>query len=396
MRIAFFSETFLPKIDGIVNTLCHLFDHLAARGHESILFAPDGGPPRYRMTRVVGLAGIPFPLYPELRLVPPVINVLDELRAFKPDLIHVINPVSLGYVGLRHARRMRLPLVASYHTDVPGFAARWGLRFLYHPLLRFFRWMHNRADLNLCPSTVTQKQLVAQGYRHVHVWSRGVDNQLFHPDRRSGEWRRRLSEGEADKPLLLYVGRLSPEKRVDWLAPVLDALPGARLAIVGDGPVRPQLEHLFAHRPVHFAGYLRHTDLAAAYASADLFVFPAANETLGNVVLEAMSSGLPVVAPRAGGLLDYVVDGDTGLLFEPESQASLVTKVQQLIASPATARAFGVNGRTRMLDNSWDRVHDNLLDQYSRLVHPVASSSSATFSPPATQLCSSKRPSMQP
>lgn len=180
-----------------------------------------GGPPRYRMTRIVGLAGIPFPLYPELRLAPPVINVLDDLRAFKPDLIHVINPVSLGYVGLRHARRLRLPLVASCHTDVPGFAARWGLRFLSHPLLRFFRWMHNCADLNLCPSTVTQKQLVAQGCRHVHVWSRGVDNQ--------------------------------------------------------------------------------HTDLAAAYASAGLFVFPAANETLGNAMLEAMSSALTQHVARNTG-----------------------------------------------------------------------------------------------
>ncbi|HHY56518.1 MAG TPA: glycosyltransferase family 1 protein [Chloroflexi bacterium] len=369
MRIAFFSETFLPKIDGIVNTLCHLFDHLAARGHESILFAPDGGPDRYRMTRIVGLAGIPFPLYPELRLVPPVINVLDELRAFQPDLIHVINPVSLGYVGLRHARRLRLPLVASYHTDVPGFAARWGLRILYQPLLRFFRWMHNRADLNLCPSTVTQRQLMAQGYRHVQVWARGVDNQLFHPDRRSAAWRRRLTDDNVDSPLLLYVGRLSPEKRVDWLASVLDALPHARLAIVGDGPMRPQLERVFAHRPVHFTGYLRGADLAAAYASADLFVFPAANETLGNVVLEAMASGLPVVAPHAGGLLDYVVDGETGLLFAPESQASLVAAVQRLLDSPTTAHTLGVNGRSRMLDNSWERVHDTLLDQYSHLVH---------------------------
>jgi len=368
MRIALFTETFLPKVDGIVNTLCHLLDHLAHRGHESIVFAPSGGPSHYRNARIVGLSGIPFPLYPELKLVPPVVSVLEELRAFQPDLIHVVNPVSLGYVGLRHARRLRLPLVASYHTDVPGFAARWGMRIFYHPLVRFFRWMHNRADLNLCPSTVTQRELVASGYRHVQVWSRGVDSNHFHPDRRSNSWRHRLSDGEPDKPLLLYVGRLSPEKRVDWLAPILDAVPEARLAIVGDGPARPHLERLFTNRHAHFTGYLSGANLAAAYATADLFVFPSANETLGNVVLEAMASGLPVVAARSGGPLDYVVDGETGLLFDPESRSALVESVQRLVYAPHTASAYGACGRKRILDNSWEQVLDGLLTQYSALV----------------------------
>lgn len=368
MRIALFTETFLPKVDGIVNTLCHLLKHLSRRGHESILFAPAGGPRFFEKTRIVGLAGVPFPLYPELKLVPPTVNVLDELRAFRADLVHVVNPVSLGYAGLRHARRLKLPLVASYHTDVPGFAVRWGLRFLYRPLVRFFRWMHNAADLNLCPSTVTQRELIAHGYRHVHVWSRGVDGERFHPGRRSLEWRQRLTAGEIDRPLLLYVGRLSPEKRVDWLLPVLDALPEVRLAIVGDGPARPQLERLFAHRRVHFTGYLGGLDLAAAYASSDVFVFPAANETLGNVVLEAMASGLPVIAPRSGGLLDYVVDGETGLLFEPESPGSLVAMARTLVHAPDVARRLGERGRKRILHQSWERVLDGLLEHYTALL----------------------------
>jgi glycosyltransferase involved in cell wall biosynthesis len=368
MRIAFFTETFLPKVDGIVNTLCHLFDYLAQRGYESILFAPDGGVSRFGNTKVVGLSGIPFPLYPELRLVPPVFSVMNELSAFRPDLVHVVNPVSLGYIGIRHARKLKLPLVASYHTDVPGFAARWGMRFLCRPLMHFFRWIHNRADLNLCPSTITQRELVANGYHSVHVWSRGVDSELFHPQRHSLEWRQRLTDGEIDKPLLLYVGRLSPEKRVDWLAPVLRQLPDVRLAIVGDGPARPYLERQFADCAVHFTGYLRHTDLAAAYASSDLFVFPAANETLGNVVLEAMASGLPVVAPRSGGLLDYVIDGETGLLFEPDHQNDLVIKVDRLVKSLEMARTFGKRGRERMAHNSWERVLDGLLAHYTQLI----------------------------
>ena len=368
MRIALFTETFLPKVDGIVNTLCHLLDHLARRGHESIIFAPSGGPRYYSSTRVVGLTGIPFPLYPELKLVPPVVSVLDELRSFKPDLVHVVNPVSLGYVGLRHAYRLKLPLVASYHTDVPGFAVRWGLRICYRPLVRFFRWMHNRADLNLCPSTVTQRELLAHGYRRVQVWTRGVDSHLFDPRHRDAHWRQRLTGGEADKPLLLYVGRLSPEKRVDWLVPVLDALPDARLAVVGDGPARPQLERQFGRRAVHFTGYLSGTDLAAAYASADVFVFPAANETLGNVVLEAMASGLPVVAARSGGLLDHVIDGETGYLFEAESQDGLVQAVRRLVENPARAHALGMSGRARILHQSWEQVLDGLIAQYTTLI----------------------------
>ncbi len=373
LRIALFTETFLPKIDGIVNTLCHLLDHLAARGHESIVFAPSGGPRYYSKSRIVGLNGVPFPLYPELKLVPPVISVLDDLRSFQPDLVHVVNPVSLGYVGLRHARRLKLPLVASYHTDVPGFAKQWGLRFCYRPLVRFFRWIHNHADLNLCPSTVTQRELMAQGYRHVQVWTRGVDSNLFDPRCRDVGWRQRLSEGEPDKTLLLYVGRLSPEKRVDWLAPVLDALPDARLAIVGDGPARSQLERQFANRAVHFTGYLSGLDLAAAYASADIFVFPSANETLGNVVLEAMASGLPVVAARSGGLLDHVVDGETGFLFEPESQDALVEAVRRLVDQPYLARAIGVKGRSHIVHQSWERVLDGLIAQYSALLESKSS-----------------------
>lgn len=368
MRIALFTETFLPKVDGIVNTLCHLLDHLARRGHESIVFAPSGGPNYYSRTRVVGLTGIPFPLYPELKLVPPVISVLDELRSFKPDLVHVVNPVSLGYVGLRHAHRLKLPLVASYHTDVPGFAVRWGLRLCYRPLVRFFRWMHNRADLNLCPSTVTQRELQAHGYQRVQVWTRGVDSHLFDPRHLDIQWRQRLTEGEPDKPLLLYVGRLSPEKRVDWLAPILDALPEVRLAVVGDGPARPQLERQFGRRAVHFTGYLSGADLAAAYASADVFVFPAANETLGNVVLEAMASGLPVVAARSGGLLDHVIDGETGYLFDPESQDALVDAVRRLVEKPETARSFGRCGRAHILSQSWEQVLDGLISQYTTLI----------------------------
>ena len=171
MRVALFTEVFLPKTDGVVNTLCRLLEHLARRGHQAILFAPAGSPTRYAGTPVIGLPAIPFPVYPELRLVPPVVDVRDHLVAFDPDLIHVFNPVSLGLAGLRHAQEMGIPAAASYQTDLPGFIARWGLGALSEPIWEFLRWVHDQADLNFCPSHFTRQELERRGFRNLRVWS---------------------------------------------------------------------------------------------------------------------------------------------------------------------------------------------------------------------------------
>jgi glycosyltransferase involved in cell wall biosynthesis len=368
MRIALFSEVFLPKIDGIVNTLCHLLDHLAIRGHTSILFTPEGGPPRYADTPVMRLSGISLPFYSDIKLVPPYANINGRLADFQPDLIHVVNPFSLGLIGLSQARTLNVPVVASYHTDIPGFAARWGFGVMSEPLWAYLRWLHNQADINLCPSQVTQAEIEAHGIQRTKLWSRGVDTEQFNPVHYRQDWRMRLSGGQPDAPLLLYVGRLSPEKRIGWLHPVLTALPQARLAIVGDGPARPDLERLFANSPTVFTGFLRGHDLACAYAAADIFVFPAANETFGNVVLEAMASGLPVVTPRSGGVLDQVVEGETGLMFNPEDQQDLIKAVTDLIANKSYARRLGLTGRLVAKQRNWATVMDGLLADYAELI----------------------------
>ncbi|MFN8473552.1 MAG: glycosyltransferase family 1 protein [Anaerolineae bacterium] len=364
MRVALFSEVFMPKVDGVVTTLRYLLDHLALRGHTSVLFAPEGGPNRYARTVVWGLHGVSCPFYPELKLVPPSVDLRVHLDTFRPDLIHVFNPFSLGVAGLRQAHRLKVPIVASYHTDVPGYAKRWGLGLLRSPLWAYVRWLHSQADLNLCPSRTTLADLTEQGIPRVKIWTRGVDTKRFTPDKRTEAWRWQLSQGDPDAPLLLYVGRLSVEKRVELLRPVLDALPHARLVIVGDGPSRPALESLFAGTRTIFTGYLLGDDLANAYAAADVFVFPSANETLGNVVLEAMASGLPVIAPASGGVLEHVIPGDNGLLFARDDVVGLVSAAQQLTAEPAYAAALGVNGRARALGQTWSNVLDGLLDDY--------------------------------
>jgi glycosyltransferase involved in cell wall biosynthesis len=371
MRIAIFTETFLPKVDGIVNTLCHLLEHLALRGHSAIVFAPEGGPDEYAGSAVIGFPAIPFPIYPELRFVSPTIDVKEELNAFRPDLIHILNPVSLGLAGLRYGKSHDIPVVASYHTDVPGFATRWGWQFLAEPLWGYFRWLHNQADLNLCPSRITQAELQEHGFQRVQVWGRGVDSALFHPAKRSLDWRNRLTNGNPDQPLLLYVGRVSVEKRIEWVRPVLDALPHVRFAVVGDGPNRPLLEELFAGTNTVFTGYLGGEELAAAYAAADIFAFPSPNETLGNVVLEAMASGLPVVTPRAGGVLDHVEHGVTGLLVDPEVNQDFINAIKLLVETPSYARKLGQTGRSRVEGRTWAFVLDKLLREYDSLIATV-------------------------
>lgn len=368
MRIAFVTETFLPKVDGIVNTLCHLLRYLAERNHASLLIAPAGGPRHFAATPVWGVPGWQFPLYRELRLAPPV-DMHRPLSQFRPDVVHSLNPVSLGLAGLWWARWNRVPAVASYHTDVPGFAQRWGWGWAAPGLWAFFRAVHNAFDLNLAPSRFTRAELHGRGFKHVKVWGRGVDTHQFGPHQRTAAWRDRLTGGAPDKPLLLYVGRLSPEKRADWLRPVIDHLPHARLAIVGDGPQRADLERLLAGTPTVFTGYLTGHDLAQAYAAADVFVFPAANETLGNVVLEALASGLPVVAPRAGGVLDHVRPGHTGLLFDPESIQSLVQLTALLVHNTSLRAYMAESARRYALSRTWPDTFDGLLGQYTALIH---------------------------
>ncbi|MCB9128945.1 MAG: glycosyltransferase family 1 protein [Ardenticatenales bacterium] len=367
MRIAFFSETFLPKVDGIVHTLCHLLDHLPSRGHHAILFAPAGAPRRYAQSRIHPMPALPCPIYPELKLAAPWADVLPTLEQFRPDLIHVLNPLTIGWVGLRAAEQLALPAVASYHTDIAGFAANWGFGYLGRPIWAALRWLHNRAALNLCPSRIAKQALERHGIERVRIWGRGVDSERFHPRHRSEAFRRRMGGTEAG-PLFLYVGRLSHEKRIDLLHAVLTAMPEARLAIVGDGPARPHLEALFANSPARFMGYLRGDELAHAYASADYFLFPSPHETLGNVVLEAMASGLPVVVPNSGGVLEHVEHLRTGLLFTAHKPHSLVAAVQRLVVDKALAERLAASGRAHARQQSWANVHDQLIADYRVLL----------------------------
>jgi glycosyltransferase involved in cell wall biosynthesis len=368
MRIALLTEAFLPKFDGVVKSLCHLLDYLADHGHESVLLAPEGSPPQYAATPVVQMKSHRLIFYPEFRLVLPAQDIAPELDDFNPDLIHLISPFSLGLLGANYSRKKNIPLVASYQTDLPGYLERWGVGFLSQSVEKYLYWLHKQAQLNLAPSRVTQNELIQKGYPNVRLWTRGINSMLYNPNHYDKDMRDYLSDGNSNATLLLYVGRLSREKRVEMLRPALDVIPNVRLAIVGDGPFRDDLERIYKNSPVKFTGYLFGEELAKAYASADIFVFTGANETFGNVVLEAMASGLPVVAPNSGGVMDMVKPYETGILFESENQESLVNAVQQMVVSRGLREQTRIEARKMALSFSWEDILKQLMADYEKVI----------------------------
>ncbi len=367
MRVALFTETFLPKVDGIVTTLCETVRELRADGHEVLIFAPEGGITDFEGARVIGMKGRSFRLYPELRLSPPRASMREQIREFRPDLLHVADPALLGvaalyYGGGTNGGALHLPLVVSYHTDLPAYLSYYRLGFLTPHIWKIMRARHNRATLNLCTSAAMMQQLNQHGIARVELWPGGVDTCRFRPGRQCPDMRDRLTGGHPESPLLLYVGRLSAEKDLERLRPMLQELPGVRLALVGDGPHRKFLEHAFSGLPVHFAGFLRGDELAAAYASADIFVMPSRTETLGLVVLEAMASGLPVVGARAGGIPEMIDHAKTGFLFDTPGEA--LESIRALLNSEELRRTMGEEARASAVLNNWKAATKRLLGHY--------------------------------
>ena len=377
MRIALFTETFLPKVDGIVTRLRHTIEHLERNGDRVLVVAPDGGLTEYKGAKVYGVPGLPLPLYPELKLALPPIGTKNALEEFQPDLIHVVNPAVLGMGGIYYAKTMNIPLVASYHTHLPQYLHHYGLGALEGLLWEILKAAHNQAQLNLCTSSVMVQELVNHDIERVDLWQRGVDTEMFQPHLASAQMRSRLSQGNPDDPLLLYVGRASAEKQIDEIKPVLEAIPEARLAIVGDGPHREALEAHFAGTKTHFVGYLQGLELASAFASADAFVFPSRTETLGLVLLEAMAAGCPVVAARSGGIPDIVTDGINGYLFEPDDPNGAITATKSLLEATKIREQLRSNARAEAERWGWAAATHQLQSYYRNVVDTEYLSSAA-------------------
>jgi phosphatidylinositol alpha 1,6-mannosyltransferase len=373
VRIGIITESFPPDVNGVANSVLRSAEHLLARGHQPLVIAPEPAraaraapsPAGYPVLRVPSL---PLPGYRTFRLglgggaaAAPIRRALAEHRA---DLVHLASPFVLGPRGLRAARQLGLPAVAVYQTDVPGYARAYHYgRGAEAVAWRWVRRMHNAAARTLAPSTVSLQRLRAHGVDRVWRWGRGVDGQLFRPAARCAALRRELAPG--GEVLIGYVGRLAPEKQVELLAPVA-RLPGARLVIVGGGPAEARLRRILPGAV--FLGQRRGEDLARIYASLDVFVHSGCHETFGQTIQEAAASGLPVVAPAAGGPLDLVLDGVTGYLVPPGDAAALAAAAARLVADPALRAAQGRAARQLVASRSWSAIGDALIGHYQAVL----------------------------
>lgn len=370
MRIALFTETFLPKVDGIVTRLSHTVDHLQRDGNQVLVVCPDGGMTEYKGAKIYGVSGFPLPLYPELTMALPRPAIGEALDEFRPDIIHVVNPAVLGLSGILHSKLHDIPLVASYHTHLPQYLQHYGLAMLEGLLWELLKLGHNQAALNLCTSTVMCEELTAHGIERVDLWQRGVDTEIFHPGLVSESMRSHLTQNHPESPLLLYVGRLSAEKEIERIKPILEAIPDSRLALVGDGPHRQALEKHFADTNTFFVGYLKGVELGAAFASSDAFIFPSRTETLGLVLLEAMAAGCPVVAARSGGIPDIVTDGVNGYLFAPESDdAGAIAATIRLLSQKQEREIIRQNARNEAEQWGWAAATRQLQAYYQKVVY---------------------------
>lgn len=373
MRIALVTEVFLPAVDGVVTRLTRTLEQQRERGDEVLVVAPAGCPSRYAGASVLGMRAMRLPLYPDgsgypaKRVALPQPALVRALREFRPDIIHAVNPVLLAAGAVFYARRGRVPLVASYHAHLPSYARDYGLGALESTGWRYVRTLHNRADLNLCTSRATMRTLEDHGVSRLGIWPHGITQD--EPDASAvAAARARLTAGDDDRFLLLYVGRLAKEKHVGRLRPVIEALEHAHLAIVGDGPLRSELERELEGTRTTFTGILSGEALAAAYAASDAFVFPSESETLGLVMLEAQAAGLPVIAASTPVGRELVRDGVDGLLYEPGNIASMTAKAKLLVEDEDMRMAFAARAQEAVRGASWEHATAVLGEHYEAAI----------------------------
>ncbi|MBA2346325.1 MAG: glycosyltransferase family 1 protein [Rubrobacter sp.] len=368
MRIALFTETFLPSTDGVVTRLRHTLEELNRMGDEVMVFAPRSGegPGSYAGARIHRVHSVPFPPYPQIKLAPPHPGVARALQRFRPDVVHVVNPIILGIGGVYMARRRKLPLVVSYHTNVATYASFYSLDFMIGFAKAATRLVHNQAHITLCTSESTMNYLQKEGIKRVRLWPQGVDAHRFRPDLGSKRWRRKLTDEHPNERLVLYVGRVASEKGIERLREILDEIPDTRLAIVGDGPARRDLEKVFAGTRTVFTGTLRGRMLSRAYASADVFLFPSTTDTLGMAMIEALASGLPVVAARGGATHEVVADGESGVIYDPGREGALVEAVRRVLDDEELREKLGSGARAAAEERSWERATGTLRGYYEQ------------------------------
>lgn len=372
-RIALATDTWAPQLNGVTRTLARLVREASARGAEVRIYtvADPSARPGPDVRR---FASIPFHGYPELRLAWPGGRALaDEWRSWQPDLVHAATPFGVGLAARAAARSSGVPFVTSYHTSLGAYARFYRLGWLTHPGWRFLRWFHNGGKRTWCPTQAIATELEGRGFRDTALWGRGVDAHAFHPCFRSLDFRR--AHGVRDTEfLVLYVGRLAREKGIDTLISGMRALelaqPGrARLMLVGDGPYEAAIRAAAPPRTV-FTGTLSGHELSAAFASGDTLVFPSLTDTFGNVLLEAMASGTPVLAADCPVAREQL-GTDGGFLFDPRRSGALAQRLDALVGDPEARCIAADVARRRAEKRTWKCVFDGLFAEYVDLADPA-------------------------
>lgn len=376
MRVCLVTETFSPQVNGVSRTLGQLDRYLRAAGERVLIVHPDYHEADLPSNHVA-VRSVRVPFYRELKVpLPPFRGVMRRIDEFGPDVIHIATEATLGLSALRFAKRRGYPVVSSFHTNFDQYTHHYGLGWSRGLIWRYLRWFHNSTRQTYVPSRATIRDLEARGFERLVLWPRGVDATIFRPDR-PGRTRVRESLGLGpDQILIGHVGRLAAEKSIGELTESLlltmSAHPNARVLVVGDGPAREEMERALGDR-AHFAGFRSGEDLADHYAAADLFAFTSRTETFGNVVLEALASGLPVVAVRAGGPGEIVRDGENGFLIDPEAPASEhAAALGRLIEDEGLRRRMSDAGRRHALEQSWDAIMAGIHERYGEVIAAAA------------------------
>lgn len=366
MRVLIITETFLPHMNGVTGTVLHVAEHLGDTGDEVMVIAPGT---KGTSTDPAGLAvqrlrSVSLPRYPQMRVATALTStVAKAIRSFNPDVVHLAAPILLGWQAVTVCQQLNIPTVAVYQTDVPDYAARYGLPGFENILWNHVARIHRKASLTLAPSSHSISQLEAAGVPRIKRWGRGVDLKRFSPLRRDEAWRRTVAPN--DETIVGYVGRLAPEKQVEDLR-VLQDIPGVKVVIVGDGPEMPRLKALLPHAA--FVGFLGGLDLARAVASFDIAVHPGESETFCQTVQEAHASGLPVVAVGAGGPIDLVHSSLDGWLYRPGDLNELRARVADLAGDTAKRLAMGAAGINTVAGRTWEAVCTELEGHYGEAI----------------------------
>ncbi len=370
MRIAIVTESFLPQVNGVTNSVLRILEFLETRGHQALVIAPEstGGPSEYHGHRIKRVPALPLHAVLPIGMPVGVPNKKLEyiIDGFHPDVMHLASPFALGAYASRISKRLGLPSLSVYQTDLAGFASHYGFNLAHNSLRKIVGKIHSNTSRTLAPSTAACKDLRDLGVTNVHLWRRGVNATLFDPSKR--DLYLRNSWGVPKKMIVGYVGRLANEKRVSDLA-VLDRDPRIQLVIVGEGPAREKLQRELPD--AIFTGFKSGEDLAAAYASFDLFVHPGPNETFCQTVQESLASGTPCIVPTTGGPADLVTTEATGYILHTERPDSLKSAVDHFI-NRADREEMRVMARNSVATRSWQSINEQLLEHYTCIISELA------------------------